>query len=1595
MARQFARDELIDRLILELTQEAHNSGYDADFRQAFAQVVLRRVDNKYLVRHRLTTLGAQLADSANWVHERLAKNEVNVRAFRPETGSNGYDLEGRIIETLMPDQPFVFDTLKLFMQRRDILVHNTLNVIVPAKQNGSGLSIQMKPSADSTNYSYTRWYCDWASDLEAATLAEEAKNALTLSRAIVSDYRPMLRAIEEQVSKFDLLSGLHGAEAERAAEVRDFLTWLTQDHFVFMGVSNYEMIDGSMQVVPERGLGSMQGEARPSGRTTDKVLAFLQGSGEAAGPLARVQKSSRDSIVHRSGKVDEIMIRTFDDARKVRGGIGVHGLFTIKALGEPGASIPMVRGKVRRILLRHEPVEGSYEHKSLLNAFNSLPVEYLFEATDTIINDLLDLELRADSTGEFQSEIVLNEDANSVYVFVALPKEHYSDDLRSGLQACIEAATGANYSDHRIHIGKFGSVALHFYCSSEVEVGTIDLETLSTELYELGTPWGHRLRQCLDEKLEERTSADHHARFRGGFPEAYVDIVHPEDAVTDIHHMVILLRDGKTRFDLLASRSNPSQALLRIYSCEELLLTKILPVVDNFGVVVAEQYAFEVREKSGETVFVNTLRLDRGEDDVLQQAGALIDGLRAVFLGRMRSDRLNRLLLAAGLTWREVDVLRACSIYSRQIGLQFQLEGMRKVLMSHCGYVSDLMEFFRLRFAPADSLDLEQRSVALQSQEAKLLATLEQVKTFEEDRILRTLLNFVQSTQRTNFYVTHDDGAHFLSFKIDSSLITEMPSPRPMFEILVHHADLDGIHLRGGKVARGGLRWSDRPDDFRSEVLGLMATQMLKNTVIVPVGAKGGFILTNPPEDYAAARADADRLYRVFIRGLLDVTDNIVDGVVVGPDNVVRHDPDDPYLVVAADKGTAHLSDTANALSQAANFWLADAFASGGSVGYDHKEKGITAKGAWVSVRQHFLEMGMDPEIDPITTVGIGDMSGDVFGNGMLLSSSMKVIAAFNHRHIFIDPQPDPVTSFAERKRLFGMGRSQWTDYRLELLSDGGGIYDRHARRIKLSAKAREALGLDEGELSGNEVVQAILKADVDLLWNGGIGTYVKASTESHQDVGDKDNDTVRVDAPEVRCRVIGEGGNLGITMRGRVEYAESGGRINLDAIDNSGGVDLSDHEVNLKTLLGVCLASGSLDPKERDAFIIEVGDASCTSVLENSRINALGISLDILRSESDLWGHQRLIMNLRESIGFLRRVERLPRGETLELRGSRGQGLFRPELGKLLAFSKMFAYEALISEPAGTLEELQPFVESYFPAEVVRRFGEELSGHMLFQEIAATVQVNHIVGRAGIEFIPAMVEALERNVSEITASYFLIEDLVGAQALRQEVEALEGRVATENLYPVLIEIDAELRRGVVALLTLRHSKASLAWKADLSGSRDLIEVFMKAPETMLPESTNETLSLRSAELVGMNVPADLARRLTLLSTAVTLPGLFSVAQKGDVGAEKLARHFLHASASTGIDSLRGKITQQSYRDDWDQLAVHSIDRSLLGCLIEIAKLSASQTEDPAHAPLLALDGPLDQTRRSIEEFSRSQVPVSACFVLNERIRTQVSTLKD
>jgi glutamate dehydrogenase len=1577
------RAELVSRILSELEAQVSEP-----LVSAFARAVLRRVDDTYLFRHRLTTLSAQLSDSFRWVGPAILGGDIAVRVFRPTAEVNGYALDGLVIETVMPDQSFIYDTTKLALEQRGVRVLNNLRVVLPVTIDEASrtLSAVGENTATAGMFGYTRWYVtfDGASDATCEALRGDIIDRLVLVRALVQDFHRMTHEVRAIGNEFEYLTKVPQSPRAACLEVKDFLTWLTEDDFVFMGLSVFQRdASGALLSAPERSLGIARHPTAPVVEAAD--LAFLADPRGLEGPLARVRKSDADSRLHRRGKIDAIAVRTFDAAGKPTGGVVLQGMFTFKGLSQPGGDIPILRAKLTHILEAEGMREGDYDQKSLVAAFNALPVEYLCEADVDTIRALLAMTREAYDQHEFKSHLALSPDGRSAYAFIVLPKENYSDELRASLQRTIQRELAANYSDHRVHLSEYGSAAIHIYLTSDRALGggKVDLDALKARLAEIGTPWSRRLRAALERDLGETAGAEKHARYSAFLPESYTEQTPVDLAVVDIGHLEEVIASGAPRFDIVAANGSADDALLRIYSPKALLLTDILPVVDNFGIVVAEQNAWEIAPQHASTKLqINTLRVRRGDPDLLPQRAELVEGLAAVFGQKMRSDRINRLLLRARITWREVEVFRAYYSYSRQLGVALTPEVVQKVLIHHATFVSHLTELFRVRFDPGAAASMEYRQAQEQRLGARLESYLSGVASFDEDRILRLFMKLVRATVRTNFYRPRQNPAlpYYTSFKFDCALVPDMPNPRPLFEIWVHATDVEGVHLRGGKVARGGLRWSDRLNDFRSEILGLMATQQLKNAVIVPVGAKGGFVLKSPPEDWAEARARADFYYQVFISGLLDVTDNIDDGAVVAPPNVVCHDPADPYLVVAADKGTAHLSDTANRLSKAYGFWLSDAFASGGSIGYDHKDKGITAKGAWVCVRRQFYELGIDPNTDPITVVGIGDMSGDVFGNGLLLSKTVRLIGAFDHRHIFLDPNPgDSLVAWTERKRLFEKKGSKWSDYDPDLISAGGGVFERGAKSIALWPDVQKRLGTDRAEVSGEELVKLMLKAEVDLLWNGGIGTYVKASTETHADAKDPANDRVRVDASELRCHVIGEGGNLGMTQRARNEFAELGGQVYMDAIDNSGGVDLSDHEVNIKTLLHHPLSSGALSSEARNALIIEVGDEVCDLVLNDNEGQARAISLDAVRSRRDIWSFHHAMMWLREQVGFSRYGEHLPANpDVIGKRKDQGRGFLKPELSKLLLYSKMALFKGLVTNPPGSRAERLPFLKAYFPAEIVARHSDALEKHFLFDEIAGTVVTNRIIEWAGVNLVPALQIATERAPAEIAAGYLLAEEALRAQSLRASIQA--AKLPAEPTYQALLRIEDALLSLTRSILWTSVDRVTIGMRPSA-----LFETLEQLTDTgLLPERARRQKRDEAKAFEALGFDESLAQQLGRLGVLVHAPWVARLAASAKAELRAAAGAYFAGGYATNLLDLGAALERQDWPDRWDHIAVGPLQRQLLDLGVTLgAKVLEKGDDALKHASLTAFSGQVD-------ELLKQRIPLSALIVLAERLRQRL-----
>jgi glutamate dehydrogenase len=1519
------------------------------------------------------------ASAAPFVAARLLPGELRVRAHDP-----GGQRRGRtVVEALAPDQPFLFDTFRLALDRLGLRASLIAHPLLPLERADDGaLAVLGRGRAlrrESFLYAELPQLVDPAA---RARLEAEVVAALRAARAVVLDHGRMLAALQRHIDRIERAAAPLPAGGERVRDVVGFLRWLEQDDFLFLGYRRYAVagVGGGWRVEVERdsGLGVLRDPAGsrfagPAGPVPELLCARLSDP-----RVIFFDKSRSESTVHRPGRLDSISVKELDaDGRPAAFGRFV-GLLTHKALRLRPASIPMLERRCAQVLDELGTEPGSHRHKAVVAAFDSLPVEFLFQFP---FADVVGAVQRVVAAGENRSlEVCVAPDPRnrSFFVSAVMPRRAYDEQLRADLHALL-ASHGATYLDHRTSFIDDEIALIHFFGSSARDVDPARLAELEREIRERARSWDDAFEAALLEAWPEAEARALAGTWLPALDSAYRVANTARAAADDVAALLALPARGGV--DVRIERGAPGELRLKVYRARSAWLTDLLPVLDHFGLRVRAAATTHVRPTGSPEAWIVTFDLEPlPGDDGLEQR--LLDGLREALAGRVEDDELSRLILGAGLEWRATDALRAYAAWWEQLGNAPTRAFAADVLLRHAPAARALVELFEARFDPdADAGRAEREARALE----RLSAARQAIGSAAEDRVPAVLESLIRATTRTSFFAGREPGAvHELAFKLDPARVPDMPEPRPWAEIFVHSIELAGVHLRGGPVARGGIRWSDRPLDFRSEILGLMRAQRIKNGVIVPVGAKGGFALRRQPADAGARRAEADRLYARFVTCLLALTDDQREGRVASPARVVRHDGDDPYLVVAADKGTAHLSDSANRIAGQRDFWLGDAFASGGSNGYDHKALGITAAGAWACTRRHFLELGRDPERDPFTLAGIGDMSGDVFGNGLLLARRGRLLAAFDHAHVFVDPDPEPERAWAERRRLFALPRSSWKDYDARLISEGGGVWERGARSIRLAPQARRLLGIAAESASGEELVRAILRLPVDLLWNGGIGTYVKASTESHADAADRANDAVRIDARELRARIVAEGGNLGLTQRARIEYALAGGRIDTDALHNSGGVDLSDHEVNYKLLLAAPLAAGRLPAEARNRLLRECAPEACALVLQDSESQSRCVSLDQIRSWQD---PERLALAsdwLAGAAGLDRAREFLPDRDAVRARASQSgarRGYTRPELALLLGYTKGLVKRELVASDVPDHPSVEPLYRAYFPARVQQEFAAELAGHPLRREIAATCLANRVLDRAGVALVPELVQGLGAGPADVIAAYHTADLLLGADELRELVQSLG--VAESLRLRARLRIEDGVRLLAGALLGIERC-ALLApdrlarWQGGLAGLRRLLPAG-------LGELERAALARSTKALTDRGLPSDIAQRVELHCALARCAGSVSLALELGLDAIDLAR-LLDLQSQLGqrtrITWLLARLDQVELPDGWSRVGAETLYLEMLQAWREL--LRRAWTEESSFD--LAPDR-LRQIEASAAQIASSPPALAPLIVLGQQIR--------
>ena len=1464
------------------------------------------------------------ASLAHWGLARMRRlGELKLHVYTPSLEEHGWESPHTVVETVVDDMPFLVDSVSMEVSRRGQAIHLVIRPIMRIRRDDEGRLVEVG-AEEGSNESLIHLELDRLPDATATEeLRADLQRVLGDVRAAVEDWHAMRERTKDILG--ELGAKPPPVDADELAEAREFLEWLEDDHFTFLGYREYDMLreddEDVLRAVSGSGLGILrQTETTPSASFAVLPRDVRRRAREKH--LLNLTKANSRATVHRPVYLDYVGVKRFDDAGEVAGERRFLGLYTHTTYRVTPWEIPMLRQKAERVLERSGLLPGSHDHKALVDILETYPRDAFFQISEDELYEIamgilhlgerrrVRLFVRRDVFGRFFSCLVF------------LPRDRFNTENRRKIQDILQEAFGGIGVDYETHVSASVLSRLHFviYTDPGREV-EYDAPEIEARLAAATREWADDFGDALVQQLGEERAGPLFEKYGEAFPGAYREDFPARQAVLDVQRMETLEPDGDVAMSLYLPHASAHDhlAFKLLRSAQPIVLSDVMPLLEKMGVEVTDERPYEVRPRDGPPVWIYDFGLRHAEgaefhaDDVRE---TFQDAFARVWRGDVESDGFNRLVLGARLTAREITVLRAISKYLRQAGSTFSQNYMEDALAAHPAIARRLVELFRLRLDPAGAVDTRAR-------EQELDAAIDEVASLDEDRILRGFLRVVRAVLRTNHFQTDDDGQAkpYLSLKLDPELIPDLPEPRPLVEVFVYSPRIEAVHLRGGRVARGGIRWSDRREDFRTEVLGLMKAQTVKNAVIVPTGAKGGFVVKRPPLGGSREELQAEvvECYRTFIRGLLDISDTIVAGDVVPPPDVVRHDEDDPYLVVAADKGTATFSDVANAISQGHGFWLGDAFASGGSTGYDHKAMGITARGAWESVKRHFRELGLDIDGADFTVVGVGDMSGDVFGNGMLLSRRIKLIGAFDHRHVFLDPDPDPEVGFAERERLFRLPGSSWADYDPASISKGGGVFPRTAKAIALSPEARAALGLEVETLTPNEVISAMLRAPVDLLWNGGIGTYVKARDERHADVGDKTNDAVRVDAEELRCRVVGEGGNLGFTQRARVAYAVAGGRIFMDAIDNSAGVDCSDHEVNIKILLDTIVADGDLTEKQRNELLAEMTDEVGELVLRDNYEQAQAISTSAAQAASMLEVHERYLDALEETGVLHRELESLPDDEVLGDRKAAGQGLTTPEFAILLSYTKnALADELLVSD----LPEDPSFagvLARYFPTRLREQFGDQLQRHPLRREIVVTQAVNDLVNHAGTTFAFRLQDETGAGAADVVRAYAAACEVFGLRGLWAEVEALDGVVPAETQTAMLLKARILLERSTRWLLRNRRRPLDVPetvarYAPGTSLCAERLSAFLDPAELALAQARTESLG-------SAGVPPPLAERVAFVEALVPTLDIAEIAAASGLDVTSVAEVYFALGARVELHWLRDRILALSRDTRWDAMA--------------------------------------------------------------------------
>ncbi|WP_025771638.1 NAD-glutamate dehydrogenase [Thioalkalivibrio sp. HK1] len=1532
---------------------------------------------------------------------RRQSQEIHLRVYNPQLERHGWQSTHSVVEIITDDRPFLVDSVRMVLNDHGLTCHFMVNHVMRFRRQEQGYieaildgseSLRMPEGDDlsppdasappaAVMESMLLIEVDRQTEEEALiTLADSIRCALHDVRIAVDDRDAMQSRLREAASEISMPRS-PGSQGESSSisdgtdvrEERAFLEWLDDGNFVFLGYVNcrIEGLEDGCLPQPGSGLGLLRDDYPRSGDIWSGLPPLpLPALSQAADPLSEsvdeddprpaadartfsriaLTRASARSTVHRPGYLDYVGIRQFDAAGELCGEHRFVGLYASSAYLRTPEDIPLLRYKVRQTLsLAGFPVTG-YAMRALRHIIHTLPRPLLFHLPVAALLDTAIGILRLQERRRIRLFVHPDPFGEFISCLVYVPRERYNTAVRTAIQSILEDALGAVDTQFGIQLSESVLAQVHFLIRVDpAHPPHYEVVELERRLRKVSRTWSDDLYDALLDRFGEERAAHLFRRYGEAFRSGYREIYSARIAVLDIEKMERIRQGDDIEMSLyrpLHAREGRLRFKLFILG-KPVSLSDILPMLENMGLEVEEEQPSRIDRAGTSAIWLHDIGMWHTEGldiDPDRIGDRFREAFAQVWSGEVDNDGFNRLVLGAGLSWREVVVLRAGCKYLRQAGVGFSQDYMEDTLAANPHIASMLIELFRARFDPAAGGEAlprsdeayasgasamtgaDSRDERVLEVESRIEAALDDVTHLDQDRILRSYLGIVRAMLRTNYFQRNEKGSpkSYLSIKLDPHRIESLPEPRPKYEIFVYSPEVEGVHLRGGAVARGGIRWSNRREDFRTEVLGLVKAQIAKNAVIVPVGSKGGFVCKRlPPNDREAISAAGIAGYRTFIRGMLDLTDNLSGGEVIPPSDVVRYDPDDPYLVVAADKGTATFSDIANALAHEYGFWLGDAFASGGSQGYDHKGMGITARGAWESVKRHFRDLGIDVQNGDFTVVGIGDMGGDVFGNGMLLSPHIRLQAAFNHQHIFLDPDPDPKSAFEERKRLFSLSPSTWDDYDRASISKGGGIWPRSAKSIPISFEVRKMLAIESDiespSMTPNELIRAILRSPVDLLWNGGIGTYVKSTLESDAEVGDRINDAVRINGDQLRCQVVAEGGNLGLTQRGRIEYAAAGGRINTDAIDNSGGVDCSDREVNIKILLNDVVSSGDMTSKQRNRLLEEMGDEVASDVLRNNYLQtqALGTARSLAASLLEV--HSRLIRRLERDGVLMPAIEYLPEREEIEERRAAGKGLLTPELSVLMAYVKIHLFERLLASGLSTEPFASSELQGYFPSPLRDRHADRMSAHPLAQEIVSTVVANEMVNRCGITFAYRLGEETGADEADIARAYLVARDVYEMDRIWRSIESLDHRVPAAAQIMMLQETRKLAERA--ARWLLRNRPRPLDVERDGIRFADGVKALRGLLRDLLTAENRRVIDENALGLMQQGVPEEIALEVAGCNDLLFALDVVEIAHSADTPFEESATVYFTIGEALDFYWIRAQIGLLSRENRWEALA--------------------------------------------------------------------------